>query len=69
MEILKCAHHGSAIGSNSEEFIQELSPDYAIISCGKNNRYGHPHRETLEYLEETGTVILRTDEKGAIEYE
>ena len=69
VEILKCAHHGSAIGSNSEEFIQELSPDYAIISCGKNNRYGHPHRETLEYLEETGTVILRTDEKGAIEYE
>lgn len=69
LEVLKCAHHGSANNTNTEVFIKALKPQYAIISCGKNNRYGHPHRETLEYLEETGTEIFRTDEIGAIECE
>ena len=69
LEVLKCAHHGSANNTNSKVFIKALKPQYAIISCGKNNRYGHPHKETLEYLEETGAVILRTDESGAIEFE
>ena len=69
LEFLKCAHHGSANNTNTEVFIKALKPKYAIISCGKNNRYGHPHKETLEYLEETGAVIRRTDELGAIECE
>ena len=40
---------------------------YAIISAGENNRYGHPHEETLERLEEVGCKVLRTDERGFIE--
>lgn len=66
VEILKCAHHGSSAGSNSEEFINALSPDVGIISCGLNNRYGHPHKETLQRLEKTGCRIMRTDLDGAI---
>ena len=66
LEILKCAHHGSANNTNSEGFISALKPERAIISCGRNNRYGHPHEETLKYLEESGAEILRTDRKGAI---
>ncbi|MBR4581364.1 MAG: MBL fold metallo-hydrolase, partial [Lachnospiraceae bacterium] len=66
VEILKCAHHGSAIGSNSREFIAGITPCLAVISCGENNRYGHPHKETLENLEEAGVQVARTDELGAV---
>ena len=64
--ILKAAHHGSANNSNSEDFIRKLSPDYAIISCGRNNVYGHPHKETLEYLGAAGSGVCRTDRQGYI---
>ena len=63
--VLKVAHHGSAY-STSEEFLRQISPYYAVISCGAGNRYGHPHGETIERLEATGSKILRTDELGAI---
>ena len=66
VEILKCAHHGSANNTNTEDFITGLHPVYAVISCGKNNRYGHPHQETIKNLKAAGTVILRTDENGCI---
>lgn len=62
---LKVGHHGSR-GSTGEGFLKALSPEISIISCGKKNRYGHPHEELLERLKEIGTEIFRTDEAGAV---
>lgn len=62
-DVLKVAHHGSR-DSSCSEFIDAVSPDYAVISCGENNVYSHPHTETLERLR--GTAILRTDLMGDI---
>lgn len=64
--ILKCSHHGSANGSNTEDYILTIRPEYAVISCGKDNSYGHPHEETLLFLNEAGAIIRRTDKEGAI---
>lgn len=63
--VLKIGHHGSN-KSTSEELLGFSSPDYAVISVGKNNSYGHPHKETLEILNRFGIKILRTDELGTI---
>ncbi|MBD5392814.1 MAG: DNA internalization-related competence protein ComEC/Rec2 [Lachnospiraceae bacterium] len=65
--VLKAAHHGSA-GSTSEELLKLLHPAYTIISCGKNNSYGHPHKELLERLNEQKTEIMITYESGAITF-
>lgn len=65
-DILKVGHHGSST-SSSEEFLERLGPDFALISCAKNNSYGHPHTETLERLEAAGSRVLSTVECGAIE--
>lgn len=64
--LLKVAHHGSAIEANSLEFIERTSPRLAVISCGLNNSYGHPHEEVVEHLETSGSVICRTDKMGQI---
>jgi len=66
-DILKVGHHGSKTSSD-EDFIKEVSPDVAVISCGKDNPYGHPHPETLETLEKYGINILRTDLIGNIKF-
>ena len=63
--VLKVAHHGSMY-SSSLEFLKAVSPEYAIISVGSGNKYGHPHKAVLEYLQEVGAQILRTDELGTI---
>lgn len=63
--VLKVAHHGSG-NSTSTKLLAEISPQIAVISCGENNPYGHPHEETLERLEEAGAKVLRTDELGAV---
>jgi len=65
MRILKCAHHGSST-STSSELLNLYNPVVSIISCGKNNRYGHPHSETIKALKTIDSEILRTDENGAI---
>ncbi len=64
--ILKVAHHGSATTSNTEPYLRMLSPQIAVISCGKNNRYGHPHTETLHRLEDINAQVYRTDKSGAV---
>jgi competence protein ComEC len=63
--VLKVSHHGSKTSSD-EEFIKYVSPEIAVISVGKNNRYGHPNKEVLERLIMNGAYILRTDEVGDI---
>ena len=64
-DILKVSHHGSR-GASSEEFLQAVRAEYGVISCGRRNYYGHPHKETLNRLENAGVEAMRTDEKGSI---
>lgn len=66
--LLKVSHHGSRTGT-SKAMLLNLKPRYAMISCGRANRYGHPHQEVVDLLEETGTKVSRTDIEGAICYE
>lgn len=63
--VLKVAHHGSRNGT-SEEFLEQTDALAAVISCGQNNRYGHPHRETIERLEERGIPWVSTQKFGAV---
>ncbi len=65
VDVLKLAHHGSKT-SSSESFIGYTSPEYAVISVGKDNKYGHPNKEVLDILEKFGIQILRTDLLGSI---
>lgn len=65
VDVLKVGHHGSRT-STSEEFIEQTKPEVAIISLGKNNSYGHPHKEVKELLEEYDISIYRTDTEGTI---
>lgn len=66
-DVLKIAHHGSK-SSTSPAFLRALNPKIALISAGKKNRYGHPHEEVVERLQEADVLIYRTDENGAITY-
>ena len=64
--VLKVGHHGSST-SSTEKFITAVKPEYAVISCGKDNEYGHPHDETLLNL--AGCWIYRTDLYGTVKFE
>jgi competence protein ComEC len=64
-DVLKVGHHGSG-SSTSEEFLEAVNPRYAVISCGKDNPYGHPHDSVLARLEERGITLFRTDLQGTI---
>lgn len=64
-DVLKVGHHGSST-STGEEFLQRVSPSYAVISCGLGNSYGHPHIETMEKLGSLGIPVFRTDEMGTV---
>ena len=64
-QVLKVPHHGSKY-SSSEEFLNHVKPDLAVICVGKNS-FGHPTEEVLDRLESTGAKILRTDQNGEIE--
>lgn len=66
ISVLKVAHHGSK-NSTKEEFLLQCSPAVAVISCGERNTYGHPHKETLERLNDMGTAVYRTDCSGAVQ--
>ena len=64
-DVLKVAHHGSR-NSTPEDLLSLISPKLAVLSCGKNNSYGHPHAELLSRLRAAGSRIFRTDIHGAI---
>ena len=64
-DVLKVGHHGSST-STSYLFLRSVSPTHAIISCGKDNSYGHPHKETIEILSQAEIETYRTDMLGTI---
>lgn len=64
-DVYKVGHHGSS-SSSSKELLNAASPAYAVISCGKDNGYGHPHDSVLKELEYRGIKVFRTDKQGTI---
>lgn len=64
-DVLKVGHHGSK-NASSQEFLEQVRPALAVISCGENNSYGHPARETLERLRKAGCRMLVTPQSGAV---
>ncbi len=64
-DVLKVGHHGSRT-SSSKEFVGFVAPTLAVISNGKGNSYGHPHKETLDTLEKFGVKVFRTDRSSTI---
>lgn len=64
-DVLQAGHHGSRT-SVSASFLDKVNPKYAVISCGKNNKYGFPHEECLSYLKENDIEYYRTDQLGSI---
>ena len=65
VDVLKTAHHGSKY-STSKEFLEMVQPEIAVISCGRNNRYGHPHEDTVDRMEACQVDYYVTAESGAI---
>ncbi len=64
-DVLHTGHHGSST-SGSPDFIDSVSPSWAVISCGADNPYGHPHEQTLDAFRERDIKVFRTDEQGSI---
>ncbi len=64
-DVLKVGHHGSS-SSSSQDFLNAVSPKFAIVSAGANNDYGHPHREVVDMLEKMNVEMLVTYEVGSI---
>ena len=65
VDVLKLAHHGSPY-STTDNFLKAVSPQYAVISVGKDNNYGHPGSSTLRKLKKQNVVIHRTDNEGTV---
>lgn len=65
VDVLKLGHHGSKT-SSSLPFLHQLQPSLALISAGRNNRYGHPHQEVLEHLKQEHITDLMTPKEGGI---
>lgn len=64
-DVLKLGHHGSH-SSSSEEFLKAVDPSIAIVSCAKDNKYGHPHKETMSNLKKAGITVYETFRDGDI---
>jgi len=64
-DVLKVAHHGSRT-SSTEAFLRAVNPEFAVVSVGADNGYGHPNREVMERLAEHGTMVMRTDVDGSV---
>ena len=63
--VLKAGHHGSNTSTTSG-FLKKVDPEIAVISCGKDNSYGHPHDEIMDRLNRAGVKVYRTDERGTV---
>lgn len=66
--VLKAGHHGSR-SSSSEPFLSAVAPDWSVVSCGRTNRYGHPHPEVLDQLVKYSGNVARTDRDGDVVFE
>lgn len=66
--VLKVGHHGSRYGSTTD-FLNKVNPKYVVVSCGKNNDYGHPHKEFLKRIKKIKAEVYRTDKMGTILFE
>lgn len=64
-DVFKAAHHGSDT-ANTLPFLEEVNPEAVVISCGEENRYGHPRAEVLNHLRSMGIKVYRTDEQGTV---
>lgn len=64
-DVIKVGHHGSRY-SSSQSFLDAVAPSYAVISCGEDNSYGHPHADTLNKLRSMGVEVFRNDEQGTV---
>lgn len=67
-KVLKMGHHGSDTATYTE-LLDVVNPRYAVVSCGENNKYGHPHQDALDRVEKYADYILRTDLSGTIIFE
>ena len=67
-DVLKAGHHGSKT-SSAEAFVGFVSPKYSVISAGKDNKYGHPHEDVIDVLNQFGSAILSTGDSGIIVFE
>lgn len=63
--VYKAGHHGSST-SSQDSFLDEVAPQVAVISCGVDNDYGHPHEETMKRFRDRGIQVFRTDEQGTV---
>lgn len=64
-DVLKAGHHGSK-NSTSLPYAEAVSPEYAVISAGAGNRYGHPSQEALDVLDEVGAKVVATETAGGL---
>lgn len=67
-DVLKAGHHGSGT-STSSAWLEEVRPTYTVVSCGRDNRYGHPNPEVVERLKAAGSRVWRTDRQGEIAFQ
>lgn len=67
-QVLKVGHHGSRT-STSEAFVRALGPEWGVISCGRENRFDHPHRSVVEVLERQKVDLFRTDLQGDVVFD
>lgn len=67
-DVLKLGHHGSSTSSGAD-WLDAVAPSYAVVSCGEDNSYGHPHTEVVEQLDKLWTEVHRTDIEGTIVFE
>ena len=66
-QVLKAGHHGSRT-SSSRQFVESIAPTWAVISCGRDNRFEHPHSSVISTFEQASVVICRTDVEGDIQF-
>jgi len=67
-EVMKAGHHGSRTATGPA-WLRTVHPEYVVISCGRDNSYGHPHKEALDRITATGAKVARTDRDGDVAFE